>query len=307
MIITLTGENTYAIASAERQLIVDFTKKYGVNGVERVDAEQITPARLPDLLQGASLFAPQRLVILKSLGANKPIQEVLTNFLPKTADEITVVICDSALDKRTRLYKFLKSKSQFKEFANLSDSQLCAWLSKEAAQLGGEIKPAVAQYLLTRAGRDQWRLANEIQKLVSFKPEITKESVDILVEATPEGTAFELLDAALAGKVNSVQKIISNIKSQEDPYKLFGLLASQAYALAVVASAGGRSADVVAKEAGLHPFVVRKTQGLAKRLGESGVAKIAADVAICDSQLKSTSANPWSLVQLCLQKIAGAV
>lgn len=307
MIVTLTGDNTYAIATAERQLIADFAKKFGANGVERVDAEQITAANLPDLLQGGSLFAPQRLVILKNLGANKPIQELLTDFLPKAADEITVIIADSALDKRTKLYKFLKAKSQFKEFVNLSDSQLCTWLAKEVAQVGGEIKPAVAQYLLNRAGRDQWRLANEIQKLVSYQPEITKDSIDILVEATPEGTAFELLDAALAGKITSVQKIIADIKTQEDPYKLFGLLASQVYALAVVASAGKRSAEVVAKEAGLHPFVVRKTQGLAKKLGERGVAKIAVDVAACDSQLKSTSADPWSLVQVCLQKIAGAV
>jgi DNA polymerase III subunit delta len=303
MIMTLTGENTFAIAAAERQLAAAFVEKHGAHGVERVDAEDLTPARLPDLFQGATLFAPARLVILKNVGANKPILEPLAETLAHAADETTVVVADAALDKRTKLYKFLKAHSSFKEFSQLNDAQLALWLQGEATRLGGALGTREARHLIERAGRDQWRLANEIDKLVSFAPEVTAGAIDQLVDATPEGTAFELLDAALAGNRSQLQQLLGVLRTQEDPYKLFGLLASQIHALAVVATAGTRSPDTIAKEAGLHPFVVRKTQAVAARLGVKRVAQVAADVARCDIQLKSTSADPWDVLQLCLHKI----
>jgi DNA polymerase-3 subunit delta len=304
VILTLTGENTFAIAQAEKQLIAAFTKKHGANAVERVDAEGLALARLPDLLQGATLFAPARLVIIKNIAANKPILEPLGEALAHAADDTTIVVADGMLDKRTKLYKFLKAKSSFKDFTLLSDGQLTKWLQDEAAQLGGQLGMPEAQHLLNRVGRDQWRLANEISKLVDYRAQVSIEAINNLVEPSPEGTVFELLDAALSGKTDEVRQLISLLKTGEDPYKLFGLLASQVHALAVVATAGSRSPDVIAKDAGLHPFVVRKTQAVARRLGPARVAQIAADVATCDVQLKSTGADPWDLLQLCLYKIA---
>lgn len=304
MILTFTGENSFAIAAAERQIVAAFTEKHGPNGVEKVDAENLTHARLPDLMQGATLFAPARLVVLKNLGANKPMLEPLTEALPKVSEDTTVVIADSALDKRTKLYKFLKAHSTFKEFTQLSDQQLSTWLQGEATRWGGALGVAEARFLLERAGRDQWRLSNEIAKLVQHQHQVTHAAIEQLVEPTPEGTAFELLDAALAGKTAQLAQLVAALKTNEDPYKLFGLLASQVHALAVVATAGGRTPDAIAKDSGLHPFVVRKTQAVAKRLGGPRVARIAADVATCDMQLKSTGVDPWDLLQLCLQKIA---
>lgn len=304
VIMTLTGENTFAIAAAERQLVDAFGAKHGANGIERIEAADLTPARLPDILQGATLFSPARLVILKDIGGNKPLLEPLTGALVHVADDTTVVIADAALDKRTKLYKFLKAHSNFKEFGLLNDAQLASWAQGEAVRLGGALDTKTARHLIERAGRDQWRLANEIDKLVSFAPEVTAGAIDQLVEPTPEGTAFELLDAALAGNHAQLGRLVASLKTEEDPYKLFGLLAAQVHALAVVATADGRSPDVIAKDAGLHPFVVRKTQSVARRLGAAQVAQIANDVALCDMQLKSTGADPWDLLQLCLYKIA---
>ncbi|HVI69152.1 MAG TPA: DNA polymerase III subunit delta [Magnetospirillaceae bacterium] len=303
MIMTLTGENSFAVAAAERQIVDAFTAKHGANGVERVDVEGLVPNRLPDLLQGVTLFAPARLVIFKNLSANKPVLEPLADALKKAAADTTVVIADSALDKRTKLYKFLKTDSTFKEFINLSDGQIVRWLEAEATRLGSSLTPADAQLLVARAGRDQWRLASEIQKLANA-PVITTMIIEQLVEPTPEGTAFELLDAALAGDKAALARHLHALKMQEDPYKLFGLLASQIHTLAVVATAGARHPDIIAQEAGLHPFVVRKTQAIAKRLGPAHIKQLVAHVATCDVQLKSSGADPWDVLHICLYKIA---
>jgi DNA polymerase III subunit delta len=304
VVITLVGENGFAIAEAERNLVSRFTAKFGTHSIERVDGEAGDPASLPQLLQGTSLFAAERLVVIKHAAVNKPLWEALGEWVEKVPSETTLVVVEPAADKRTRTYKVLKSKTEFKEFSPPSEAQLATWARGRAKELDASLGNAEAIYLVDRVGRDQWRLSQEIEKLASYQPNITREAIDTLVEPSPEGTAFELLDAALAGNTDRVTTLIHNLRAEEDPYKLFGLLASQVHTLAVVSLAGTRSPDEIAKEAGLHPFVVRKTLGVARRLGSASIRQIAQDVALCDYQLKSTGADPWQLIAVCLQKIA---
>lgn len=303
MILTLSGD-TFAITKTEHDLVGRFISKFGVHGLERIDGEDYDPSQLPQLLQGVSLFATERLVVLKNAAINKPLWEALADWADKVPAETTLVVVEPQPDKRTRTYKVLKSKTDFKEFNQISDNELVKWAGNRAKELGASLGTAETNYLIERTGRDQWRMSHEIDKLASFQPKITKQAIDDLVEPSPEGTAFELLDAAVAGNTKLVTTLIRNLKTEEDPYKLFGLLASQVHTLAVVALAGNRSSDQIAQDAGLHPFVVRKTQSAAKRLGTNKVKQIVKDVAVCDHQLKSTGADPWQLIASCLQKVA---
>jgi len=304
MIITLSGDNEFAIRNEVRRLRDAFTNKYGAHGIEQVDGEALDPRHLPSLLQGATLFASQRLVIIRGASANKEVWEALGDMADKVPSDTTVIIIEPSPDKRTKTYKTLKTKTDFKELTQPSDGELMQWAQKHAADLGGEIDKAEVVYLLDRAGRDQWRLSEEIAKLVSYDAKISRATIDQLVEPGLDGTVFALLDAALAGESKKVAHMVGQLKTQEDPYKLFGLLASQVHALAVVAAAGSRGADDIAKQAGMHPFVVRKTQSVAKRIGKNRIAAIASDVAQCDVQLKSTGADPWDLLKMCLLKVA---
>lgn len=304
MIITLTGENQFAIRQNAAAIIDDFVKKYGPHAVERIDGENFEPSGLPSLLQGGSLFAPQRLVVLQKPSASKPLWEALADQLGEVPAETTLLIVEPTPDKRTRTYKLLKNKSDFKELAQPNDSELVRSLQTEAAKRGSELGVAEAKHLLQRTGRDQWRLTNEVAKLADYAQRITTQAIDELVEPSLEASAFELLDAAFAGNSQEVSSIIAALANQEDPYRLVGLLASQVHALALAAFGGNRSADAIAADAGVHQFMVRKSQPTAKKLGRVGVSRITEVVATCDFQLKSTGADPWRLIEVALQKIA---
>lgn len=304
MIITLTGPNDFAAKQALSDLVATFVDQYGPHGLERVDAETFSVQNLPSLLQGASLFTPQRLVVLRGAAQNKPLWEALGDMAPKVPADTTLVVVEPAPDKRTKTYKALKAGGDFKEFALPSGAELTQWAQAHAKQLGAKLAPTDARYLVERVAHDQWRLGHELAKLAHFTPTITRPVIDQLVEPSPEGSAFELLDAALAGDSQKVTNMVAALRQQEDPYRLFGLLASQVHTLALAATAGTRSADAIAKDAGAHPFVVRKTQGVAKKLGQKRIKHIVEHVAICDMQLKSTGVEPWQLLHLCLAKIA---
>lgn len=301
MLLALTGENSFEIAHAEKQIISAFVAKHGYHGVVKIDGELFDARDFSGLLQGATLFSQASLVIIKELSKNKTAWEALGDWLGKIPDETTLVIIESSPDKRTKTYKQLKPN--FKELALLDNPKLIAWAQTYAKSSGGELGRLEAQNLINRAGFDQWRLSTEIDKLINYDAKINLQNIELLVEPGLDGSAFELLDSAMAGDTLRLNKLINQLKTEEDPYKFFGLLASQVHSLAVVASANGKSADTIAKEAGIHPFVVRKSQSLANKLGLAKIKKIAANVANCDKQIKSTGADPWDLLAICLQRI----
>ena len=72
MITLLTGPNTFAIAEAIRQRIGTFDGE-----VEKLDAAELEPRNLPDLFTGATLFSPNRLIVLRGASANKTVWSAL--------------------------------------------------------------------------------------------------------------------------------------------------------------------------------------------------------------------------------------
>lgn len=304
MIITLTGPNDYLLQQNLQAIKKQFIEKYGKHGVEQIEGESLELNKLPDLLQGSTLFAPHRLIILLQPSENKAIWDTLIEWLGRVPSEIILILVEPNIDRRTKAYKTLKRVTDLKEFTALSESELVRWLQQKATSLKAELASKEARYLLSKVGSDQWRLENELKKLANASSKITVESIDTLTDATSEASAFVLLDAALAKKSNEIEQLVGSIKYREDPHKLFGLLVSQVHALAIVHSASTKQAEVIAKESGIHPFVIKKTQPLVKNLSQTELQLFVETVALCDMQLKSTGIEPWVLLEQCLGKIS---
>ncbi|MBR3230929.1 hypothetical protein IKF73_02810 [Candidatus Saccharibacteria bacterium] len=88
---------------------------------EVYEGTDLTPADLPSLFLGTSLFNPQRKILIRDFFANKPTAEKLLDYLTTPHE---VVIFELKLDKRATLYKTLKDQVLFKEFALPKDPNL---------------------------------------------------------------------------------------------------------------------------------------------------------------------------------------
>jgi DNA polymerase-3 subunit delta len=303
MILLLTGANDFAIRQALDKLVAQALNKHSAHAIERVDGEELDASRLPDLLQGASLFAPERLVILRGAAKNKSLWEALGDYADKVSEQVTLAVVEPSPDKRTRTYKQLVKYGKLHEFADLTEPQLAAWAVAAAKEQGAQLDQRTAAYLVRQVGLNQWQLHTELQKLIAAG-DITRDRIDQLVEPSPQTSAFELLDAVMQGNAAKSSDLLNKLKASEDPYKLFGLLVSQVQTLAVVATAQGKTGEAIAKEAGVHPFVVRKMQPLARNLNYAQLQGAIATVARTDMYMKSTGIDPWTLLEQCLGRIA---
>lgn len=301
--ITFCGDNTFAIRQQLDELVAKFVAVHGANAVERLDGTTLTSAQLREQVSAVSLFAPERCIVLKNASANKDLFAELGDIAAATPDGVTLVIVEGVLDKRTKTYKTLKAKTDFRECLALNDAALQKWVLAAVKAQGGNMNEALARTLVERVGNDQWQLASEIAKLVAWDKNISAESIETLVMPNAEVSAFALLDAALAGRTAESKKMLQQMKLRSDPYEFFGLLVWQVQALALVGFAPSLNNAELAQKTGLKPFVLQKSQQLARRLGQEKIRSLVEDVAQLDVQLKSTGVEPWILVEQGLGKI----
>lgn len=299
MITWLVGENTFEVREALKAIEADF------NGVaEKADAADLTLTQLPDLLMGVSLFAPERLVVIRDITTNSHLWEKLPDWLSRVNDDIHVVFIDAKPDKRTTSYKALKAAANIQEFPAWTDrdfSKAEQWVSVRARTQNVNLDKTAARHLVDRVGVDQWRLANALESL-ALADAITVQTINDIIPPNPNENVFQLLDSALDGDGKKAAASVATLSLQEDPYAIFGLLTSQVLTLAAVTY--GESSDVAAKDFGIHPFVASKLSRHVRNLGKSKVAHIVELCARTDADFKRSKAEPWLLIERLLLNIA---
>lgn len=295
MITLLTGPNTYAIAEAIRERSRAFE-----GDVEKLDASDLEPRNLPDVFMGASLFSPQRFVVIRGASLNKTLWAELEQWVERVPDETEIVLVESNPDKRTKTYKQIQKHATIKEYGDLNEAELATWLQAHARNIGTELQPDVLRYLIGYVGRNQWRLKSELDKLLLSEKPITKELIQDIAEPYPEATAFELLDSVFSGSQTRVHELLALLREREDPYQFFGLLSSQVLALLAIANAGSRRTDEVARDMGLHPFVVRKLSAVSQKLGKKSIEQLVDRLARADERIKTTGVDPWRQLEITL-------
>jgi len=296
------GENSYAIRQAVNELARAVRAQAGEQAVERFEGDQLESKELANILQGTTLFAAEKLVVITNASKNKALWVELEKYIEAMPEGTDLVLVETAPDRRTKTFKLLQKHATVKEERALSHAEAARWLVAAAKERGGVLSAKQATQLVELAGTDQWRLSNELDKLLAHG--ISNDAIEQLVEPTPQASVFALLDAALHRNRQAVVSQLATVKTAEDPYMLFGLLSTQVVQLAALVHGNGRLPEEIAKTLGVHPFPLKKLTPLARQTSPSELGGIIEVVATLDMQLKSTGLDPWLLMEQALSKIA---
>jgi DNA polymerase-3 subunit delta len=298
VITTFTGENSFALGEAANQLIDSFVAEHGGLTLERLDGEEGDFEAIRRALTSLPFLAAQQLIVLRAPSKNKQFVEQFEQLLVALPDTTDVIIVEPKLDKRLNYYKFLKKDTTFREFPELDHNALALWLTSIAKEYGGSLGSGDARYLVERVSVSQQLLAHELDKLLLYNPHITHQTIDLLTDPVPQSTIFQLLEAAFSGYNKETLDLYAQQRALKvEPQQIIALLAWQLHVVAILKTAGDRNADQIAKEAGMNPYVVRKSQTIARRLSLTELKKRVADLAVIDKRLKRTLINPDEALQ----------
>lgn len=300
MITVLTGDNTFEVQRALNAIITDFK-----GTPERFDGSSLELRQLPDLVMGATLFAPERLVVIKGLSENSSLWTELVDWLGRVSETTHLVLVEPKLDKRTKTYKLLKEQADLRDYASWKEGDSRSveqWVTEESKGRGIVLDAASVRALVAWVGIDQWQLHYALEKLAVLDT-VTPEVIHEVTEAAPSENVFHVFETALRGDRAGLRRLLVTLEHSEDGFRLFGLLANQAYQLAALAVAD-QPASEVARTLGVHPYALSKMQPYADRLGRAGARRIIRRLAEADHRLKTGSDDVWLVLETALMSIA---
>lgn len=299
MITTLTGSNGFLLKAELRRAVDVFVAEHTNMGLDRIDGEEALYDRIREALESLPFLASKKMVVLRAPSANKEFVEKVEQLLGDLPETTDVIIHEPKLDKRSSYYKYLKKNTEYKEFNELDEYGLAKWITDQA-----DITQADAKYLVERVGVNQQLLGNELAKLTAYKPEITRESIDILTEPNPQSTIFQLLDSAFSGNHKHMLKLYGEQRANKvEPQQIIAMLAWQLHILAVIKTAGEQSDSQIAGDAKINPYVVGKSRNITRNLSLQKLKELVHNLTQLDLQLKTTAIDADDGVQAYLLSI----
>jgi DNA polymerase-3 subunit delta len=306
MVVTLAGENTYGWQAELKKLSSLFLADYSDLALERLDGDETDFSHLQEALVSLPFLSVKKMVVLRVPGKNKQFAENIEKVLTQIPESTEVIIVEPKLDRRLAYYKSLKKLTDFRDFPIVDLNGLAAWLMQAAKQRGGSLSLSDSRYLAERVGLDQQLLDSELDKLLIYDSQVTKASIDLLTDATPQSNIFQLLEAAFGGNRQKMLKLYMEQRALKvEPPQIIAMLTWQLHVLALIKTAGpDRNSEQIAKDAKLSPYVVRKSQAIAKDLTTLKLKVLIAGLLDIDLKSKRSNINSDEALQNYLLKLS---
>lgn len=298
MLYLILGENAYRAEQELARLISDSNAS-----PERLDAGALTDNTLADIVRGGSLFSEKRLVVLRQLSENKSVFEKLAEWASEVPSDTTLVLLESKLDKRTKAYKGLMKQAKVIPCAPLTERdsyEAESWLAALAKaqkvrltteQIGNMVTRAlVAGEKPAQRNIDQMQLAQAI-KALRGTDEVTDDMIATVLPPAPGDTVFDLLDMAARRQATRVDVLLAELERTDDPHRTLALVMGQ-WAQLVSVSLADTPPATIAVDLGLHPFVAKKLQELARQFTPNEIKTITALAADLDAGSKLSQFSP---------------
>lgn len=301
MIQLLCGENDFELTKKLAQLRSDFDGES-----ERYDGAGLNVEQLADIFAGQTLFALKRCIIIDSPSTNGELWQNMAVWANRLSDDTQLILVEPKPDKRTSTYKWLKKNADVSEFLAIDErdsGKIVKWLNDYASEQNVQLSSGQIKRLIDRGGVDQTALAGAIDKL-SLVETVTDQWIDDVIELNPSENVFVLFETALSGDAKRLRGLIETLRLTEDPYRLLGLVSSQALQLATLVYGDGDVSKVVADTGAKSSYPLQKMAPFAARLNKSQAAQIIVLFAASDVRIKSSDADPWLVLESTLDQMA---
>lgn len=232
------------------------------------DDRKVVFSSIEDSMDTMPFFSDNRVIILKNLGLFEKTGANLAGLLSEKMEHLPsttyVIIIESSVDKRIKLYKSVHKNGYICEFPLLGESELIRYIAKTLNPYGKKIEQKEARYLIQYVGDQLTVLHNEINKLINYLGDdevVTHEAIEAICQKSVESKIFELVDCMGTKRRARALKLYHDLLSAKEPSnRILFMLTRQfrmIYKCKLLLGEGLDSNDI-GKKLKLQSFVVRK-------------------------------------------------
>lgn len=299
MLLILHGANRFA----RNEYLAEYLASKNIEP-EYIEEEDLSVNDLASLTQGQSLFSSERLVIIHDLSENADVWTALAEWVGKREIDADIILLESKLDKRKSTTKDLIKKATVKEFTPLKGGDMRAaasWLVEWAGKNGVKLDSSAASELVKRVGYDQGMLVNEVKRLAVLDSDVKLSTIREYTPDKLEARVFSILEAALKGDKKYLVNELAALRQLSDPYQFMGLLSSQVFQFMAI-HFSGVSLTEVSSGLKLNSYALQNSNKV--NVSRAKVRYANSALAEADYKMKSTSYDPWDLIEFALVDIS---
>lgn len=321
MIIFLYGEDTFRSRRQMKKMIEKFKLERDPQGlnVTVLDCNQENSNLILEQILAIPFLAEKRMVILENLlSATKKndLQEKILEYIEaKTLPEENIYIFWEGEGKpKTNVSKDLLSRLTKEKYAQQFEiykgAKLSAWANQEITERGGKISRYALEYLVENTNGDTWEINSIIDQLTAYSPdkEIELKDVELFLDEKIDDNIFNLVDALIAGQTKKVYQMIQEqYRIGEDAQFILAMILRQIKILLELRDLYDRedtmSSEILAKELGLHPFVVKKSLPFIKKYNQEKLKDIYQKLLEVDIKTKTGLGDQSMLLNILVGKL----
>lgn len=265
----LCGEEEYLVKNYKKQLIhaindgdtmnTNFYEGKGIPVREVIDAAETMP-----------FMSEYRLIVLEDTDLLKTGGDELAEYVKSVPESTILLFVDSNVDKRSKLFKAIKSNGYVCEMKSQTEQDLSVWAARLFANSGKKITKSNMMYLLQKVGTDMETLSTEIEKLICYCMKtdvIDKNAIDEVCITQMSVKIFDMIDAiSVKNQKKTLDSYYELIAAKEPPMRILYMITRQ-FNLMLQAkdlSNQGIGKNDVAKAMGVQAFIAGKSMQQAR-------------------------------------------
>lgn len=304
----LYGEEAYLKKQYKQKLKQALTTPNDTMNIAHYEGKNINPGEIIDLAETLPFFASRRLILIENSGFFKTTCEELADYMKNIAATTCFVFVENEVDKRSKMYKAVKSSGRIVEFTRQNDTLLIQWILTRLKRENKKITQSVMQLFLEKTGNDMENIDKELEKLFCYtlgREIITAEDVEAVCVAQTTGKIFEMVNNIAEKKQKQALDLYYDILAlKEPPMRILFLIARQFQILLQVKELGGQGHDnkFIASKAGIPEFTVRKNLAQARSFTAEQLKSAVTDCVQTEEDVKTGNMNDRMAVELLIVK-----
>ncbi|HCV42095.1 MAG TPA: DNA polymerase III subunit delta [Bacteroidetes bacterium] len=256
-----------------------------------------------DIISHASSFpmvAERRVVVVREVDklVNK---ELLSSYLEQPSASTCLILHSTKPDFRKKPYATAKRTATVIRFEPIRDNQITGWINARVKQQGRQIDLEAAKILAAYAGTSLREIQNELDKLYSFageKTTISSDDIRAVVGVSRDFNIFELQNAIGAKNLSRSTEILSRmLDGGESPVFIIVMLTRFFTTLWKLSDFRRRGTTDLAGAVGVNPHFIKDYVAALGNFPASELEHSFEVLATADEQLKSTSLDPFQIMQ----------
>ncbi len=176
-------------------------------------------------------FADYRVVLVENSGFFKNKCEELAEYLKNLPDYVRFVFVEEEVDKRSKMYKAVKSAGAIVDFAKQDEKTLMRWAAGILSREGRKITTRDMELFLTKTGTDMGNIRNELEKLITYtmgQDIVTRADIEAVCTTRTENKIFDMVRAVTEKNQRKALDLYNDLLTlKEPPMRILFLLSKQ--------------------------------------------------------------------------------